>query len=232
MNRRFVLVAVVLIGAAAVTAAAAGWVESAYARVPDCEAPGPGWVSQPVSAWSAMVLVAAAIWIAMTARRPAAHIVALAAAASGSAAFVFHAAPGEATARLDALGVALVTGTLAVSVFTDRTAPGAGLCAVLAGIWLTAPAALEPLALLLGLTAAIGAFITRADRHYLAISAGAMAAGGLLWALGRSGSAWCAARSVLQPHALWHALAAAAVGFGVAALRYRNASRDRLYSVG
>jgi hypothetical protein len=39
----------------------------------------------------------------------------------------------------------------------------------------------------------------------------ALAAGGLLARLGRTGAPWCRPRSLVQPHAAWHLLAAAAV---------------------
>jgi hypothetical protein len=38
-----------------------------------------------------------------------------------------------------------------------------------------------------------------------------LAAGGLFWALGRSGGPWCRPSSLLQAHAAWHLLAAAAI---------------------
>jgi hypothetical protein len=50
-----------------------------------------------------------------------------------------------------------------------------------------------------------------ATLRWLGAGLGLLGAGALLWWLGRDGGPWCSAEASLQPHGLWHILAAAGI---------------------
>jgi hypothetical protein len=202
------------------------WLTAAPLGAGDCEAIRAAFLTQPSNALSSLAyLVAGAFVLARGRERGDGHLAVAGGllVAVGGGSFLYH-GPAPAGARLahDAtiaamLGflawwsgrnalprwgwpaAAVVTGTL-LALVPD----GAGLVLVFVGA-----GAASLVARRLLLTAHRGRLV--------AIAAVTAVAGGLAL-LGSTGAAWCAPRSVLQAHAGWHVLGAAALTMVAAAL--------------
>ena len=200
----------------------------------DCEAVGPGPIRQPANAWSSLALaVAGAASLASPHRWGLTGLAAGGAlVAAGVAAFLAHAGLTAWAARLDGIGVAVLVGALAVwrwwSQFLPPPPPGGGGAPGAArrgarfclsrrkpvearpapagrGGGKDAPEANRTPALLLAPSRRAG----RGQVTWLAWLLLALA--GLFWLLGRTGGPWCRPDALLQAHAAWHLLAAAAI---------------------
>jgi len=149
----------------------------------DCERLHDGLVAQPVNTASALAYVAVGAWLVGRRRT----VFGLAVAAAGVGSVDYH-GPGSPAARLlHEGGLYAVVGLLAWHELTRR----AGRFRAGTG---TPPAGWTP----------------RRRAAYRAALATA-AAGAACWWLGRTASPWCDPDSLLQAHAAWHLLGAAAL---------------------
>lgn len=129
----------------------------------------------------------------------------------GLGSFAFHQAPGFFSGWLDGFGVALV----ALAIIDDRWSHNfavvvRSVVVALVAV-LTLPTVLRgPLGLVLMIVAIVMVVRTTPPRWILAglVTGGAGAA---LYVLGRTGGPLCHPDSLVQPHAAWHVLAAAAI---------------------
>jgi hypothetical protein len=202
----------------------------------DCERLRDGLLAQPVNALSSLAYLAAGGWVAWAARRaePACRRAAVAfgltLALTGAGSADYH-GPGSPAARwLHDLGIQAPLLFVAVRDLADaaRIGPGGALGLQAAGV----AAAGVTLALVPGSATALAVWLAgavlageavmlprrlrsrrgrrgawRAD----ALAGAALACAGLLHVLGRSGGTLCDPDGVLQPHAAWHVLTAAAL---------------------
>jgi len=161
----------------------------------DCERLHHGLIAQPVNTASALAYVAVGAWLVGRGLRsgragrpgPGPVVVGLAVAAAGVGSVDYH-GPGSPAARLlHEGGLYAVVGLLAWHELTRR----AGRFRAGTG---TPPAGWTP----------------RRRAAYRAALATA-AAGAACWWLGRTASPWCDPDSLLQAHAAWHLLGAAAL---------------------
>jgi hypothetical protein len=150
----------------------------------DCERLHDGLIAQPVNTASALAYVAVGTWL-LGRRQP---VFGLAVAAAGIGSVDYH-GPGSPAARLlhDG-GLYAVAGYVAWHEVARRVGQARQV-----GTWLPWTA-LPP--------ARRGAYLT---------ALAAAAAGAACWWAGRTSSPWCRPDSVLQPHAAWHLLSAAAL---------------------
>lgn len=184
----------------------------------DCEALGPGPIRQSANAWSALTLVGAGLWVVGTAvgrRAGWDRALGTAVVASGSAAFAAHASVTAWAYRLDGAAIVALMALLTVHEWRPATHPaaalGAGAALAVAAAAIGAPGT-NAVSVLLG-ASVVAAQPARGNHRDLewAIGAGALLAGGaLIRALADSGGPWCAPESLLQGHAAWHLVAAAA----------------------
>jgi hypothetical protein len=147
----------------------------------DCERLGDGLIGQPVNTASALAYVAVGAWLIGRGRRTTVAF-GLAVAAAGVGSVDYH-GPGSPAARLlhDG-GLYAVVGFVAWHEVARRV--GAG------------PAALD---------------WTPGRRAAYRAALGVAAAGAACWWLGRTASPLCRPDSLLQGHAAWHLLSAAAL---------------------
>jgi hypothetical protein len=156
----------------------------------DCERLHAGLAAQPVNAASALAYVAVGAWLAARAAAPGAGpdrrrlAFGLAVAAAGVGSVDFH-GPGSPAARwLHDAGLYAVVGFVAWHELGRRLGRGRR----------PGQAAWTP---------------SRRAAYRLALAA--TAAGACCWWAGRTASPWCDPDSLLQPHAAWHLLGAAAL---------------------
>jgi hypothetical protein len=150
----------------------------------DCERLHDGLVAQPVNTASALAFVAVGAWL--LGRRQA--VAGLAVAAAGVGSVDYH-GPGSPAARLlhDG-GLYAVVGLVAWHEVARRV--GRARRARAGVPW-------------------VGWTPRRRTAYRAALAAAA--AGAACWWLGRTASPWCDPDGLLQPHAAWHLLAAAAL---------------------
>lgn len=197
----------------------------------DCERCRPGLVAQPVNAASSLAFVAAGSAMVAAADRSASDpgpgraevAVGWAAVAAGLGSVAYH-GPGTAFGRYlhDASLLALLAGVVVADVarITGRPVPRAVLGAVpvvaalgAAPRWTMTAQAATGLAATVAESARIATGPSSAAGRRRHRSEGVVAAAGALGhVLGRSGGPWCRPDSRLQPHALWHAAMAVALG--------------------
>ena len=204
----------------------------------DCERMGGGVLAQPVNAWSSLAFLVAGAWIGSRVRRHADRRVELvvfgaAVASNALGGLLFHGGPG-ATERwvhdLSILSVLLFIVTFDVARLREHgpawTLRGfIGSLAVLGGLMAIAPDVTYGFYGVLGVAA--GGFELLEYRHELpriraeGLSARRLARLGVLVVLGlaataffvgRTGGPLCHPESAFQWHALWHVLAAIAMG--------------------
>ncbi len=191
----------------------------AVAAAVDCEALHSSWPAQPVNSWSSLAFVVAGVAVVSAGRDASAYLVGFGAAFVGVGSVLFHGGGGDSAGFLH---------NWSISVLLIAMLPSGSRARYLAGV--TGSAAL--LALLLGagrmvnsaLALVVAVIVFRRGRSpYRRWAFGLMAAGGLLAVIGRSGGPWCRPAAFLQPHAVWHVLAAAAIVAVAAALRRNQA---------
>jgi hypothetical protein len=155
----------------------------------DCERLHDGLVAQPVNTASAVALVAVGAWLAGRGRR-------------------------RDQGRTVAFGLAVAAAGIGS---VDYHGPGSPAARLLhdGGLYAVAGyVAWTEVARRVGRDR-----LTRRGRVAYRAALAATAAGAACWWLGRTASPWCDPDSLLQPHAAWHLLAAAALGaWGLAAL--------------
>jgi hypothetical protein len=200
-------------GALALVAGAIVWALSGLpgGRVEggDCEQPGGGPIAQPANAWSALALCVVGAGFLLTV--PAARGRRLRRGAGSTTP-----ATGGALLADEAAAAALVlAGTGSFLFHAGLTAWSARLDGILVAVVVMAMA-----------VARWGPRRRRTghgpgsrQRTLTLLSACALTAGAVCWALGRTGGPWCRPQSLLQAHAAWHLLAGAAAGLWLAASR-------------
>lgn len=185
----------------------------------DCERCRPGPIAQPVNTVSSLAFVVAGVPLVRGAR-PLTRTLGWAAVAAGLGSVAYH-GPGTAAGRYvhDASLIALL-GLMALD-DTERATGWTPPAAVVAAVPVLAATGAHPeltdVAQPLAGGVAVVAGLARSARQQagggLAPLGGlaVLGAGALLHALGRTGAPLCRSDSWLQPHAVWHAAAAAAV---------------------
>jgi hypothetical protein len=215
----------------------------------DCEAVHDGLLGQPVNALTSLVFLVAGAWIAARSRRAPLERAELwtfgaAVAANAVGSFLFHGPRPEASRwihDLSAVSLPLFVVIHDVGLVRGWAVPSrlrwfvAGLVAV--GAVLVVPEALVPLGFVAAAAAGAGELLAfragyrprpgRATARQLAawgVALGTLALGGLSFLLGRSDSPLCRPESLLQLHAGWHLLvAAASMAWALAAFELRGA---------
>jgi hypothetical protein len=198
----------------------------------DCELPGSGWLVQAVNAWSSTAYLLAAVCLLRARRRstpPASPVVlvgavALALVAIGS--FLFH---GPQPSWAEAAHDGSIAALLVVFLFLDARGPHAvsrilAACTVAAVLVLATSSDVVVHGLL-----GVAVFVVELRRRrHMPVPASAVLLFGVavvLLAFGRTGGALCAPRSVVQAHAGWHVLSAAAAWIALMPRDARGSSR-------
>jgi dihydroceramidase len=135
--------------------------------------------------------------------------------AVGLGSFAGHAAGTEWARLLDSLAIKamlvpfVVLGMIRLGRLTERAAVAvaAGTIGLLWLIEMAAPDAGRPLLVVVAGAAALSTIMS-GERTMLAIGAGLLGVGAVLWWLGRSDGPLCIADSAIQMHGLWHIFAA------------------------
>ena len=192
----------------------------------DCEARDEGWWQQDVNAWTSLGFVAVAVVLALAVQRRrmprTVLLLAALAAAEGVGSLVYHGRSGDAGHLLHDLALIGLLGYVAgwhVGRLGARPWQGALLgtsTALVAGgiAWSFAKEATNVVAAVAVVVVVAAEVLAR--RRGMApvwgvalLVLGALAVGA--WLLGTSASPACDARSLLQPHGLWHLIAAVLV---------------------
>jgi hypothetical protein len=198
----------------------------------DCEEWRPGLLHQPVNSLSSLAYVVAGVWVATRpgtdrAGRVAGVVFAGAVIGTGVGSLLYHGPqwPGSAFVHDAAIPSAVLFITVddlaLLRGWTIHRQMTAYAMAVAAACLLVAvrPAAGGPIMALSAMSAAAAAAAAAVlARHRRQVSArvalllaGTLLAAGLAGLAGRTGSPLCRPHSLLQGHALWHALTAAAL---------------------
>jgi hypothetical protein len=200
----------------------------------DCERLHDGLVAQPANAASALAYLLAGAWLARRSwrqdagKRAEGLAFGLAVAAAGVGSVDFHGTGSPAARWLHDAGLQAAVSFVAVHDLAalagarPRAVPAwAGAAGATLGLLALAPGAGGALSAALGLLVA-GAEVAAgrrglragwSPRRRAAYRAGvaALAAGSVVWLLGRTGGPLCDPDSPLQPHAAWHLLSAFAL---------------------
>lgn len=182
----------------------------------DCERCRPGWVTQPANAASSLAYVAAG---ADLLRRPEPdRAFAWAVIGVGVGSVAYHGPGGVAGRWLHDASLLAMLGLLVasdVTVADGRPLPPGVVPATVLGSGVAAHPRSSDLAQLVLGSLAVAAEARRYVRstryEELAVSLPLWAAGLALHVLGRTGERWCRPDAVVQPHAAWHVLSAAAL---------------------
>jgi hypothetical protein len=205
--------------------------------VSDCERCRPGLVSQPINTASSLAYVAAGA-AALAGARRAPHrartgtrAVGWSLVAVGIGSVAYHGPGGTVGRWLHDSSLLAMTGVIALSDVHHARGTSATIAEVVA-VGAAAGAAAHPrtsgAAQTVTAATALGAEVHRhlttvgADDNRNVLAAGLFAAGLGLHAAGRTGRPLCRPDTVLQPHAAWHVLSAAALW-----LRSRPSRRGR-----
>jgi hypothetical protein len=190
----------------------------------DCEQLRGGLLAQPVNSVFSLAFVVAGVWILVRAQR---HIVdldaitiGLAAVSVGVGSVAFHGVAGAPAHWLHDTTLLVLLGLVAAkhvgprSISVSRAAP---VVAIVAGtVALASPNSTTPIAIMLVLCVAVSEVVAtrRQGARLIPRPLAAMLAFGLFasW-LGRTGSVLCRPDSVMQIHAVWHLVMAAATAW-------------------
>ena len=202
----------------------------------DCEAIREAWLAQPVNAWSSGAYLLAGGYLAIRHRAIAAvapvltpAVLALGAVAAGS--FLYHGPqPAWGDAAHDAT-IALLLGSLAslggaAGSLGDHRRPVTVVVVAAAALVVAVPSSVAMVHGALAAFVAVSAVRTMVRTGLTPaaqVALVALAAGLVLFAVGRTGGPLCDPRSLAQPHAGWHvATAVAAAGLVTTDLRSRR----------
>ncbi len=188
----------------------------------DCEIIGSGLLGQPVNALSSIAFVVAGI-VVLT-RRPALRWVGLGLVATGFGSFLFHGPMPPANEWAHDVSLAwLITIVGGLGTRWERLSRLPALL-VLGSLFAVAPAAADPISVVLTVVAVIS--VLRADRSPAALAPlGLLGLAAIFGRLGSSGGPLCDPGSLFQPHAVWHLGAALAVSWWALVVDYSTASR-------
>jgi hypothetical protein len=184
---------------------------------------GSGLIAQPVAAWTSLAFVAVGAWmLSDRAVEPAGRAVfGLSLLAVGVGSFLGHADATDWGRELDSLAIKLMLIAFVLfPLFRLRSwSPAAlsaawvGTAATVLAIQLLVPSSANVILVLLAAGGLV--LVWQAARvatlRWLGAGLALLGAGALLWWLGRDGGPWCSAEASLQPHGLWHILAAAGI---------------------
>ncbi|WP_421117859.1 hypothetical protein ACE2AJ_10460 [Aquihabitans daechungensis] len=182
----------------------------------DCETCRPGLVAQPVNALSSLAYVAAGADLLR--RRHPDRTFAWAVIGVGLGSVAYHGPGGVAGKWAHDGSLIAMLGLMALSDVT--TAEGHPMPPVAVGmVAATAAAAAHPVTTdaaqiatgALALAASARRFVRNTEVREAGVTLPLWSAGLVLQVLGRTGEAWCRPGSLLQPHAGWHVLSAAAL---------------------
>jgi hypothetical protein len=201
---------------------------SSHVAAADCEADSGRWLAQPINALSSLAATAAGLWVVSRATEaaPARRRVTMAAggliAANGPGGLLYHGPGGRFGGWLhDAARVGRL-----VAVALGETADAAGRppdvrlvgasAALAAGALAARPRWSAQVQAAAGGVVALAVGTRAARAHRSPDTLGPIAllgVGALVHARSRTGCRWCRPHSILQGHALWHLLSAAALGW-------------------
>jgi len=178
----------------------------------DCEAIGNSLLGQPVNSVTTLAFVAAGIWIASrsVSQRPNRRWVAAALIATGFGSFLFHGPmpPGAEWAH-DVSLAWLILQVAGAGTRWERWTQVPGLV-VLGALFAVFPAVADPVAVALTVVAVVVRIrLDRSPHTWGAFSL--LAAAAIFGRLGATGWPLCDPDSLLQPHGVWHLVAAASV---------------------
>ena len=204
----------------------------------DCERAGAGLIAQPANSISSLAFLVAGAWVVILGVRASRHrielaVFGLAVASNAVGGLLFHGPQTQGARWVHDLCILAVLAFIVVFDVARLRALGtswtlkvyaAALAAVGAFLALV-PSATDALSVLLGVAAGVGELIEyrhelpairtegltarRAARLGVLV---ALALGGTAFLVGRTGGWLCRPESVFQWHAVWHVLAAAAMG--------------------
>jgi hypothetical protein len=174
----------------------------------DCEQIGTGWLGQPVNSLSALAFLVVGFFIAT--RRPERFWVGVAVAATGIGSFLFHGPMPAGSQLAHDVSLAWMLATVpAVGTPWDRWIVLPGLV-VLGALFALVPSLTDPV--FIALTAVTLVVLVRRDRSAATLGPLALlVTSAAIGRLGATGGPLCDPDSLLQPHAIWHLGAAAAV---------------------
>ncbi len=174
----------------------------------DCEIIGSGFLGQPVNALSSLAFVAAGVIVLI--RRPALRWVGFGLVATGIGSFLFHGPMPPASEWAHDVSLAwLIAIVGGIGMRWERLTRLTALV-VLGTAFAVAPDIADPVAIALTLVALVS--VLRADRSPAALAPlGLLGIVAIYVRLGATGGPLCDPDSALQPHAVWHLGAAAAV---------------------
>lgn len=172
----------------------------------DCEHISAAFLSQPVNALSSLAFVVAGVLIA---RQPGRRLFGAAVASIGVGSFVAHGPRWPGSDWMHDVTIAWVLVLIAAEGAPRWvTASASVLVAVLLAV---APAANNPLLVVLAVVA-IGRPVLRRRREVRVLASfTVLGIGAAIGTLSRTGWPWCDPEALLQGHAVWHLLAAAAL---------------------
>lgn len=191
--------------------------------VVDCEGLHGGLFDQPVNTWSALAFVVVGAWLVLRPRPARSRLVGAASITVGAGSVMFHGFDAGIGSWLHDWSILLLLAALLALTMgrSGSAAAAVSLAAVGGGLAIAIrPALGEWLAagLVVAFLAAVWGVRRRHDQRLLSTAVVLLGIGAVLAALGRTGAPWCRPESLLQPHAAWHLLAAASVGFYASAV--------------
>ena len=176
----------------------------------DCEAITSGVLGQPVNAVSTIAFLVAGVWVVRRGSRP--RWIGIALIATGLGSFLFHGPMPPGSELAHDVSLAWLLAVIAGHGTKWENWAKLPTALILAVVTFLLPGVADPFAVLLSILA-VGSVLWR-DRSWATIGPLLMAGiAGIYGRLGATGGPLCNPSSLWQPHAVWHVLAAVAVGW-------------------
>ncbi|CAN5219161.1 hypothetical protein BH18ACT5_BH18ACT5_11860 [soil metagenome] len=176
----------------------------------DCEAIGSGFLGQPANALTTVAFVLVGLWILYA--HPGARWTGIALMATGIGSFLFHGPMPSGNEWAHDVSLAWLLAMVAGAGTRWERLTRLPTLALVGLIVALAPAAADPLAVLLSVVAIVSTVRHTRNMAPLAL-AGAV---GIYGRLGATAGPLCNPTSWWQPHGIWHIAAALAVGWLIA----------------